>query len=505
MENVFCSLYAQSSMDPGEEKLALQELLLHLGQEAAQQQIERNCSSLHLDKMICQALEAASAHTDFSADKLEQFCREMAQTTGRKLPLNRFELVHLGERFRRRDGSNSAMTSLIYGGLKGIAEYGMLLSHRGMPDTEITEFLKKVLAYLLVPGLGEPEMKELALDCGRMCYHTFRLLSEENRQRYGIPRPGRIRTTPVRGKAVLVMGQDFDVLSELLELARERDIRIYTYGELIAAHTYPGFQGYWQLAGHYGSTWQKHREELAAFPGVILVTSGCFRPQLEGLEDRAFSCGAVWTPGIPHLKKSELETVLEKAESLAGFSQNIPEESVSAGFGHEVLESSMPGIISMIERGAIQHIFVVGGCDRTKNEGRYFPELVQQIPQNSLIFTFGCGKVHFHRRENGLIGEFPRLLDVGQCCDIYSIIHFFRSMADAMGKEPGSLPVSFFISWNDERSIPVILTLIASGFDELFIGEGCPADILESLQKLADVHPVSSPEKDLILCGQAYR
>ena len=40
MENVFCSLYTQSSMEPAAEKAALQELLLHLGQEAAQQ---HNC------------------------------------------------------------------------------------------------------------------------------------------------------------------------------------------------------------------------------------------------------------------------------------------------------------------------------------------------------------------------------------------------------------------------------------------------------------------------------
>ncbi len=505
MENVFCSLYTQSSMEPAAEKAALQELLLHLGQEAAQQQIERHSSSHRLDGMICRALEAASEHSDFSADDLERFCREMADETGRKLPQNRFELVHLGERFRRRNCNCAGMYPLIYGGLKGIAEYGMRLSGSSTPAPEITDYLKKILAYLLVPGLDTPELTALAQDCGRMCYHTFQQLSRKNRLDYGIPRPVRIRTSPVPGKAVLVAGQDFQVLADLLELARERDVRIYTCGELLSAHTYPGFQQYWQLAGHYGTTWKNHRKEFEDFPGTILLTSGCFRPDLRGLEDRCFSCGAVWTPGITHLKREELETVLENADKLPGFDRNFPEEAVSAGFGYEVLESSLPGIISMMERGALRHISIVGGCDRSENDGRYFPELIKQFPSDALILTFGCGKAHFHRDTAGRIGEFPRLLDMGQCSDVYGVIHFFRTMADRLGLEIGSLPVSVFISWNAERAIPAILTLAVSGFEEMFVGEGIPADILESLQNIAVIRTVSTPEKDLTLCGQAYR
>ena len=496
MENVFCSLYAQSSVDPAEEKRALQELLMHLGQETAQQQIERHSSSLRLDGLICQALEAASEHADLSADELELLCRKMAGESGRKLPPNRFELIHLGERFLHRS-CNSGLNTLIYGGLKGIAEYGMILSGGGTPDAEITAYLKKVLAYLLVPGLGTPEMTALARDCGRMCLHTFRQISELNRQKYGIPRPVRVRTSPVPGKAVLVMGQDFRVLAELLKLAKERDVRIYTHGELLAAHTYPEFQADWQLTGHYGSTWQNHREELAAFPGAVLLTSGCFRPDLTDLRDRCFSCGTVWTSGIPHLKTEELSAVLDKAESLDGFSANFPEEAVSAGFGHEVLECSMQGMISMFERGAVRHICVIGGCDRAENRNNYFAEMSRILPEDTLILTFGCNKMQFHRTVTGRLGEFPRLLDMGQCCDVYSIIHFFRTMADILNVSVRDLPVSVFIGWNQERSIPAILALVSGGFEEIFVGEGVPEDILGGLQNLGNIRVVTTPEKDM--------
>ena len=496
MENVFCSLYTQNSVDPAAEKRALQELLMHLGQETAQQQIERHSSSVRLDGLICKALEAASEHTDFSADELEHFCREMAGETGRKLPLNRFELIHLGERFLHRS-ENCGLRSLIYGGLKGIAEYGMILSGKDVPEPEITGYLKNILAYLLVPGLGIPEMTELVQDCGRMCLKTFHLLSEKYRQLYGIPRPVRVRISPVPGKAVLVMGQDYRMLDELLKLAKERNIRIYTHGELITAHTYPHFQEYWQLAGHYGSTWLKHRAELADFPGAVLLTSGCFRPELDGIRERTFSCGTVWSAGIPHLRSEELFQVLDKAEELDGFALNVPEEFVSAGYGHEILENSLPGIISMIERGALRHICVIGGCDRVENDDRYFAELVQQMPQETLILSFGCCKMLFHREIRGLLGEFPRMLDLGQCSDVYSIIHFFHAMAGALNTDVRNLPVSLFVGWNQERAIPAILALAAGGFDKIFIGSGVPSDILDGLQELGRIRVVTTPENDM--------
>jgi hypothetical protein len=166
MENVFCSLYAQSSVDPDKEKRALQELLMHLGQEAAQQQIERHSSSLRLDGLICQALEAASEHADLSADELERLCRKMAGESGRKLPPNRFELVHLGERFLHRC-SNSGLNTLIYGGLKGIAEYGMILSGGSMPDAiGIPEEMLREASSLAVCKINIDSDLRLAMTAG---------------------------------------------------------------------------------------------------------------------------------------------------------------------------------------------------------------------------------------------------------------------------------------------------------------------------------------------------
>ncbi|GEM_PF-1598355 len=39
-----------------------------------------------------------------------------------------------------------------------------------------------------------------------------------------------------------------------------------------------------------------------------------------------------------------------------------------------------------------------------------------------MILTLACGKFRFNKLEFGNIGEFPRLLDMGQCNDAYSAI-----------------------------------------------------------------------------------
>ena len=66
------------------------------------------------------------------------------------------------------------------------------------------------------------------------------LLDAANTGAYGHPMPTPVRVTPVKGKAILVSGHDLKDLEELLKQTEGKGINVYTHGEMLPAHGYPG-------------------------------------------------------------------------------------------------------------------------------------------------------------------------------------------------------------------------------------------------------------------------
>ena len=105
-----------------------------------------------------------------------------------------------------------------------------------------------------------------------------------------------MRVTPVKGKAILVSGHDLKDLEELLKQTEGKGINVYTHGEMLPAHGYPGLKKYPHLAGNYGGAWQDQAKEFDAFPGAILMTTNCIQKPRETLPGPASSPPA-WSPG----------------------------------------------------------------------------------------------------------------------------------------------------------------------------------------------------------------
>ncbi|MCM8825033.1 MAG: hypothetical protein NC937_02620, partial [Candidatus Omnitrophica bacterium] len=66
---------------------------------------------------------------------------------------------------------------------------------------------------------------------------------------------------------ILVSGHDLLDLEELLIQTEGLEIDIYTHGEMLPAHYYPGLKKYKHLHGHYGNSWYLQVEEIEKFNG----------------------------------------------------------------------------------------------------------------------------------------------------------------------------------------------------------------------------------------------
>ena len=72
-----------------------------------------------------------------------------------------------------------------------------------------------------------------------------------------------------------------------------KGINVYTHGETLPAHGYPGLKKYKHLVGNFGGAWQLQKLEFAQFPGSILLTSNCLVELRDSYKDRVFTTNAV--------------------------------------------------------------------------------------------------------------------------------------------------------------------------------------------------------------------
>ena len=158
-------------------------------------------------------------------------------------------------------------------------------------------------------------------------------------------------------------------------------------------------------------------------------------------------------------------------------------------------------MIEAVKNKNIRHLFLVAGCDGAKPGRNYYTEFVEKVPKDCVVLTLACGKFRFFDKDLGDIGGIPRLLDVGQCNDAYSAVAIAKALAEAFGVGVNDLPLSFVLSWYEQKAVAILLSLFSLGIKNIKLGPSLPAfvspNVLDVLVKTFNVAPVTTPDKDL--------
>jgi len=404
---------------------------------------------------------------------------------------------------RRQDhGADlSGLQELLTFGLKGMAayaEHAQVLSHEA---DVIYDFLAEALSHLADTKPTVEALFSLCLKCGEINLKVMELLDGAHTSTYGHPVPTPVRVEPLKGKAILVSGHDLKDLEKLLQQTEGKGINIYTHGEMLPAHGYPGLKKYPHLAGNYGGAWQDQKVEFAQFPGAILMTTNCIQEPLDSYADKIFTAGHVGWPRIQHITSGDFTPVIEAALTAPGFAEDGPNKTILVGFGHNAVLGVADQVIDAVKRGDIKHFFLVGGCDGARSGRDYYTEFAESIPKDCVIMTLACGKFRFNKLDFGTIGGIPRLLDIGQCNDAYSAIKIAVALANAFGCGVNDLPLSLVLSWYEQKAVAILLTLLHLGIRNIRLGPTLPAfvtpAVLQVLVEKFNLMPIATPEADL--------
>ncbi|NDL61779.1 hydroxylamine reductase [Acerihabitans arboris] len=367
-------------------------------------------------------------------------------------------------------------------GLKGAAAYMEHAHVLGQYDEDIYRRYHEIMAWL---GTQPSEMGELlaqAMNIGKMNFAVMAILDRGETSTYGNPVPTSVNVRPVAGKAILISGHDLKDLGSLLEQTEGMGINIYTHGEMLPAHGYPELKKFAHLAGNYGSGWQNQQTEFARFPGPVVMTSNCIiDPTVGQYNDRIWTRSIVGWPGVKHLDGEDFAPVIAQAREMAGFPYDEIEHLITVGFGRQTLLDAADTVIDLVARKKLRHVFLVGGCDGSRDERSYYTDFARDVPDDCLIMTLACGKYRFNKLDFGTLEGLPRLLDVGQCNDAYAAITLAVKLAEKLGCGVNDLPLSLVLSWFEQKAIVILLTLLSLGVKNIYTGPTAPGFLTENL------------------------
>mgnify|MGYP003272442814 FL=1 len=400
-----------------------------------------------------------------------------------------------------------SLKSLILFGLKGMAAYAYHALMLGASDETVNQFFLTGLCEIAKDGTVE-SLLPTVLKVGEVNLTCMAMLDAANTGTYGTPIPVSVPLMVERGPFIVVTGHDLKDLELLLKQTEGKGVNIYTHGEMLPAHAYPELRKYPQLKGNFGTAWQNQQKEFADIPAPILFTTNCLMPPKKSYADRVFTTEVVAYPGMVHIDdEKDFTPVIEKALELGGYQEDRQFTGINGGtrvmtgFGHGTILSMADQVIDAVKSGAIRHFFLVAGCDGAKPGRNYYTDFVKQTPEDSIVLTLACGKFRFNDLDLGNIGGLPRIMDMGQCNDAYGAIKVAMALAEAFGCEVNELPLSFVLSWYEQKAVCILLTLLHLGIRNIRLGPSLPAflspNILNFLVENYGIGPVTTPEEDL--------
>ncbi|PIP44062.1 MAG: hydroxylamine reductase [Deltaproteobacteria bacterium CG23_combo_of_CG06-09_8_20_14_all_60_8] len=386
-------------------------------------------------------------------------------------------------------------------GVKGVAAYADHAKILGQEDEAVYAFVQEALAGILRTDLTVDDCVALAMKCGQINLRAMELLDAGNTGTYGHPVPTTVPLGARQGKAILVSGHDLKDLETILVQSAGKGINVYTHGEMLPTHGYPGLKKYPHFYGHFGTAWQNQAKEFPLFPGAILMTTNCLQKPQASYADNIFTTGLVGWPGTTHVANQDFSPVIAKALAMPGFAEDTDKGSVMVGFGRNTVLSVADKVIAAVKSKAIRRFFLVGGCDGAKPGRNYYTELVEKIPADCMVLTLACGKFRFFDMQLGDIRGIPRLLDIGQCNDAYSAIKIAVALAGAFDCGVNDLPLSIILSWYEQKAVAILLTLLSLGVKDIRLGPTLPAfitpNVLDVLVKNFAIKPTTTADADL--------
>lgn len=313
----------------------------------------------------------------------------------------------------------------------------------------------------------------------------LKLINQARNEKFGKPILTSVSYSTKPGKAIMVSGSNLNDLSELLNSVKDKDIDVYTNGNLLTAHAFPYFKTFKNLKGHYGKGVLNTILDFATFPGAILLT----RNEAQNLEylyrGRLFTTDEITPKGVVRVENNDFSAVLESAIQAKGFAKGRDKDSGMIGFD----ENELNAFIDKISQTKYSKLFIIGPSNFSINQIDYFNKFFEIMPDDSFAITFS-----FNPDNKNVLS-----INIGN--DYALLYAIMQKIFDKIDINSDNL--AFFLTRCDINSLSNIINLKNKGAKHIFLSD-CPPlvinpAVLRAFSNLFKINQISEPEKDILL------
>lgn len=194
-----------------------------------------------------------------------------------------------------------------------------------------------------------------------------------------------------KGKAILVSGNNFFDLLNVLELTKDKGIDVYTHSGLLISHSLKKFRQYDNLVGHYGNSSEDCIVDFATFPGSILLTKNSQNNTEFLYRGKIFSNDYNIPQGVTEITDSDYAPLLEAALLSKGFSKGKILPSSPLGIDENDYYALISDISDKIINGEIEHLYIIIGNTFSEAEKEYYRVFLNSIDKDEFVLSFSFG------------------------------------------------------------------------------------------------------------------
>lgn len=404
--------------------------------------------------------------------------------------LNITDLIQLGEKeFSKKlktiSDEKRNLYEIIFLILKSICINLVELKSFGINDSCGYSEILYLLNTINFPELSSKILIKKINKAVEIDYMLSRKIYEARTNYFGKQTEADVSYTTYPNKAILVAGTNIQELKKVLDATKNKNIDVYTHGEMIVAYTYPKFREYKNLKGQFGQGIEYCLLDFANFPGAILIA----RHSLENIEylyrGRLFTTDNFVPHGVVQIKDDDYTALINSALSARGFKTGKTRESVKIGCSQSDLENKLQGLIDNIDK--YKNIIIVGTEEHTVEQKNYFENLIKKLDENT--FVISLSEKH----------NFKNFIHIKSAPDFYMIYRIWNILKQYINKD--NTKISLFVSKCDKHTISQVLNLKQLGFDKIYMSKCTPVmlnpTLTATLKTIYDITPTTTVSEDI--------
>ena len=206
--------------------------------------------------------------------------------------------------------------------------------------------------------------------------------------KYGIIRNVEVSHSTRKGKCILVSGNNFNDLLNILEITKKLDIDVYTHSNLLISHSLSKFSMYAGLRGHYGKSTENCILDYATFPGAILLTKNSKNNTEYLYRGKIFSNDYITPQGVIKIKDNDYTPLIETAINSKGFKKGRILPNSDLGFNLQDVDKLFAKLCEKLEAGSIKRIFIVGANSFSNAQKEYFDVFFENLKYDEYAISF---------------------------------------------------------------------------------------------------------------------